>query len=145
MAGDGLLHPVAIVAIVVLILNDHYFKAVWPGPITGKVSDFAGLLFFPLLLQAVWEIGLAVSRRYQAPSRLALLVSIAVTGVLFVSIKLVPEAHDLVAAAMGVGQWLVGGAGVGGPSPVTMSLDGTDLVALPTLALTYLIGVRRCR
>jgi len=36
---------------VVLGLNDHFFKFISPGLITGKLSDFAGLIFFPLLLE----------------------------------------------------------------------------------------------
>ncbi|MDO6432910.1 hypothetical protein Q4E93_20040 [Flavitalea sp. BT771] len=36
--------------LLVLALNDHYLKAAYPGWLTGKLSDFAGLLIFPLFL-----------------------------------------------------------------------------------------------
>lgn len=49
--GDSLLHPVVLVAVVVLVLNDHWWKGVGPALVTGRLSDVAGLLFFPLLLQ----------------------------------------------------------------------------------------------
>jgi hypothetical protein len=49
------LHPVPLVALIVLAVNDHYWKGagVLPGWLTGKLSDFAGLLFFPLLLTSL--------------------------------------------------------------------------------------------
>ena len=34
-------------------LNDHVLKGAFPGLITGKLSDFAGLVFFPLVLELV--------------------------------------------------------------------------------------------
>lgn len=58
--GSGLLHPVALGAVVVLVVNDHVLKAAFPGVITGKRSDFAGMLFFPVMLQSAAEwLGLA--------------------------------------------------------------------------------------
>ena len=49
------LHPVPLVALVVLAVNDHYLKhaGILPRWLTGKLSDFGGLLFFPLLLTAL--------------------------------------------------------------------------------------------
>lgn len=35
--------PVFVVSIVVLVLNDHVLKSVWPGTVTGKLSDVAGV------------------------------------------------------------------------------------------------------
>lgn len=51
------LHPVPLVALVVLAMNDHRWKGagVLPEWLTGKLSDFAGLLFFPLLLTALGD------------------------------------------------------------------------------------------
>ncbi|GAA3791397.1 hypothetical protein GCM10022226_07980 [Sphaerisporangium flaviroseum] len=45
-----LTHPATVSAVLVLLLNDHFLKHVWPGPITGKLSDVAGLLVAPPLL-----------------------------------------------------------------------------------------------
>lgn len=145
--GDGLLHPLALLSIGILILNDHVLKAAWPGPVTGKVSDFSGLLFVPLFLQAVWECGTAIVWRRTNPSRRVLVVSIAATGVIFAAIKLVPAATDAVASALGLAQFVVGHL-LGLSSsvsaiPVAIARDPSDLIALPILALSYAIGIRR--
>ena len=34
-------------------MNDHVLKHACPGVVTGKLSDFAGLFFFPLFLADV--------------------------------------------------------------------------------------------
>ncbi len=46
-----LLHPVSLASMALLGLNDHVLKGLFPGLITGKLSDFAGLVFFPLVLE----------------------------------------------------------------------------------------------
>ena len=55
-AHGGLLHTAPVTAIGLLVLNDHVLKAMAPGPITGVLSDLAGLAFFPLLLVAFVEL-----------------------------------------------------------------------------------------
>lgn len=53
--------PKLLLAVLVLFLNDHVLKFAWPGLITGKLSDFAGvfafvwcsMVFFPERLRAV--------------------------------------------------------------------------------------------
>ena len=51
----ALASPVAVVSLVLLVLNDHLLKQAWPGAVTGKLSDVAGLVVAPLLL----TVGLA--------------------------------------------------------------------------------------
>ena len=53
--GEEFLHPIPIAAMVILGINDHILKGsgYLPGLITGKLSDFAGLFFFPLFLTAL--------------------------------------------------------------------------------------------
>jgi hypothetical protein len=55
-AGSLLLHPVHLGALVTLGLNDHWFKAMWPGPVTGKLSDIAGLVVLPVVVVASVEL-----------------------------------------------------------------------------------------
>jgi hypothetical protein len=41
--------PLVMASIVVLLVNDHLLKAAAPSWVTGKLSDFAGLFFFPFV------------------------------------------------------------------------------------------------
>src|SRR5688572_32934102 len=46
-------HPLSLLSIAVLLLNDHVFKTISPSWITGKLSDFAGLFFFPFIVAVI--------------------------------------------------------------------------------------------
>lgn len=46
-------HPITFLSICLLLLNDHVLKQIAPSHLTGKLSDFAGLFFFPFLLAIV--------------------------------------------------------------------------------------------
>ena len=54
--GDVLAHPVALLAIAAVVINDRYLKVSHPGTLSGKFSDFAGLIYFPLLVFAMVEM-----------------------------------------------------------------------------------------
>lgn len=56
MKRHYLLNTVFIVGLVVLLLNDHYFKTQFNNWFTGKLSDFAGLLIFPLFLKFLFSV-----------------------------------------------------------------------------------------
>ncbi|MBL8019247.1 MAG: hypothetical protein JNM27_06260 [Leptospirales bacterium] len=43
-------NPFLICATVLWLLNDLFLKATFPGPVTGKISDFCGVLVAPALL-----------------------------------------------------------------------------------------------
>lgn len=45
-----LLHPTFLFALTILVLNDNWWKYSFPGWLTGKLSDFAGILVFTILL-----------------------------------------------------------------------------------------------
>lgn len=138
-AGAGLLHPLPIAAIVLLAANDHLFKAWWPGAVTGKLSDIAGLAFFPLLLQAAWEIaGGRVAAR-------AVLAACAVaTGAVFALANALPAADHAYEIALGTLQWpayalvaLAGGEPLPALARVAHVADTGDLLALPALLLAF--------
>ncbi len=138
--GLGLTHPVAIAAIVLLLLNDHWFKHAWPSPLTGKLSDFAGLIFFPLFLHAIYELSRGVFRPQSKPSAKLLLGCVLVTGLVFASVNLWSPATQAYEVALGWLQWAptgliaaLSGAESAGPYTVAMTPDPTDLVALPAL------------
>lgn len=149
-AGDGMLHPAALAALAVLVVNDHVLKARFPGFVTGKLSDFAGLVFFPLLLVALTEVALRVLRRFTAPSRRALWICVLLTGAVFSLTKTWEPAGQGYRVALGALQWpafaasaLARGAPVPHVRAVRHAVDPTDLMALPSLALAFAIGRRR--
>jgi len=82
--------PVAWVALVVLVANDHFLKraGLLPGSVTGKLSDLAGLVVAPVLACAL--IG--------ARSPASRILGFAAVVLPFVAIKTVPVATHLVEA-----------------------------------------------
>ena len=49
-----LLNYIFLFALMVLVLNDHFWKATYANGLTGKLSDFAGLILLPLCLAYVF-------------------------------------------------------------------------------------------
>lgn len=108
-----LLHPAFLVGLAVLILNDFWLKAAFPGWLTGKLSDFAGLLVFPLFWTACFP-------RFKRPIYL-------LTGLFFLLWK-TPLAHDLITF---FNAW--------SPLPIGRTVDYSDWLALLVLPLSYRI------
>lgn len=124
------------IALGLLVWNDRWGKDLYPGLITGKLSDAAGLLFFPLLCQGIAErAGLC-----RAGDRRWLVGSAAATGLVFAAIKLDPAAADLYRVGLGLIQCLPRRLAGAGCAPVAMQMDATDLWALPALIAAVWIG-----
>jgi hypothetical protein len=147
--GDLLLGIVPIGAILVLLLNDQLLKRLWPGPITGKLSDAAGLVFFPFLLVALWEL-VTVRRTNGSPRVRPVIVATAATGLVFVAVKLTSVGAELYRSALGLLQWpadalvaIVSGSAVPIPTRVDLAADPADVAMTPALALPLLLGVAR--
>jgi len=157
LAGQALLRPFVGSALVVLMVNDHLLKGRWPGLVTGKLSDVAGLVFFPVLLVALWDGlrvlgrgrlgGDAVARR--GIDQGAVIAAGVITAVGFSVVKLSRSAAEVYSAALGDLQWpvraaiaLARGAAVRSPSPILVRADPWDLIALPAI-LVGLDQVRR--
>jgi hypothetical protein len=47
--------PLFLFGLVLLISNDFYFKYAFPGMVSGKLSDFAGLFIFPYFFSVFFE------------------------------------------------------------------------------------------
>lgn len=77
-----LLHPVTLVALIALVVNDHVLKVVMPGALTGKLSDVTGLVVFPLLVLSLAEL---IRPSASRPRVLAL--AIGATAVAFFLVK----------------------------------------------------------
>ena len=88
-AINALAHPIAIIAIILLVLNDHLLKAQYASWWTGKLSDVAGLIFVPLLLAAL----MALVAPQQWPRRDTWIIGVALilTGSIFALAMTWPE------------------------------------------------------
>jgi hypothetical protein len=150
IAGDGLLHPVVLGSLAVLVVNDQILKRTWPGAVTGKLSDVAGLVVAPILIVAAVELVQRATGRWHAPSRRAVTFAVIATGLGFAAVKLLPPAEAAWELALGIVQWplsvardVLSGSGVPPIRPVTSTPDATDLVALSALWIAGAIGIRR--
>ncbi len=125
----ALSHPASVAAIGLLLLNDHVLKAAWPSWFTGKLSDFAGVFFFPFLLTAVAGAADKVSGAGCQVSRAggrvgwAAHAAFGVTAAWFAGMKTIPAVNEWTRALAG---WAAGG-------PVVIVRDPTDLMALVVL------------
>ena len=116
-----LCHPVPLGAAFLMALNDHWLKGgrLLPPVVTGKLSDFAGLFFFPLLVVSTLA-GLCALARRRLPRGAGVTIVLA-TGLAFALANLEP----------GFNGWL--GSWFG-----QKQLDPTDLIALPSLLASLL-------
>ena len=121
-------------AVALLALNDHWLKgSEWiPATVTGKLSDFAGLFFFPLLLVALGRLPLIRGRRLPRLHRLALTIAVVATGAVFAIVKTTSAGADFYRAVLDL-LW---------GTRVRFVADPTDLVALTVLPLTWWYGRR---
>jgi len=147
--GELLLHPVALAALALLLVNDHLLKAAWPGPLTGKLSDVAGLVILPLFLHSLWLLARRVSRRTPSPAahRDALGVACLVGGLVFAAVKLTGAGNAAYAVSLGALQWpfaaltsLLAGSPVPPLHPVVLAMDPSDLLAVPALLVPLLLA-----
>ena len=142
-----LLHPLVLAAIAILAMNDHVWKHAAPGFVTGKLSDVAGLLFFPAMLAAIW--GLAKEGKAAAGNALSVLVVASLaTAVVFALVKTWVPANLVYRWGLGALQWpfiavrhAMLGAHIRPLTPVSLVMDATDLLALP-FALAA-VGLRK--
>lgn len=114
------LHPVWILSLVLLALNDHVFKGsgLLPEWLTGKLSDFSGLMVAPVVLAAIV--------RARGP-RMFLIVHVVV-GIGFALFEISPTLVRAVESALpGIRMWP----------------DLTDLAALVMLPVSYRVFAPR--
>lgn len=119
-----LVHPLPLAAVLLLAINDHWLKGaeLLPQALTGKLSDFAGLFYFPLLLVALVRGGAALLGRAQPrASGWAALIAIAATGLVFAAAKLSLAVNGFLSTHWG-----------------HMERDASDLAALIMLAPAWL-------
>jgi hypothetical protein len=127
------LHPAIVASIALLIVNDHWLKAAHGGWLTGKLSDAAGLAFFPLLLAVLVDV---IARGRLAVRPLVTACAL-VTAAVFALVKTWPLATLAYRHALGFFQALATGEP---PFTVDAVTDPTDLLALPCVALSIFVA-----
>jgi hypothetical protein len=112
--------PWTLGSIVLLLLNDHYLKWIAPSTLTGKLSDVAGLFFFPYLLIVILSLGLDP---LGIPKNRTAGLAFGITIVWFILIKIWPGANEFTVSclARATGR------------PVQIVCDPTDILALVVL------------
>ena len=82
-----LLDPAIIGALLLTFANDHYLKYQFPGFVTGKISDFAGLFFFPFFVSALVEIIFYKSFKLEKLVIKHFLIILFMTDLIFILLK----------------------------------------------------------
>lgn len=129
-------------ALLLLGVNDHYLKASgWlPGVITGKLSDFAGLVYFPLLLVTATNlIGFMLGKRrvrFASASHAQLVIACVATGLFFSAVQLSEGVAWFYARASAFLMFW------NDAELVRVTMDPTDVVAILSLPVAYLLGRR---
>ena len=119
----ALSHPVSILGVIVVLLNDHWWRHAAPSWFTGKIGDFAWLIFAPFLLAAI--LAWLFPRREKFVGYAAIIG----VGLIFGLAKTVPAFHAL---TIDVLEFLTGW-------PNVLRMDPTDLLALPALLIAWWI------
>jgi hypothetical protein len=133
---------VVLLAVVLLAVNDQVLKQAAPSWWTGKLSDAAGLVVAPVLAVAGVELVLG----HVVPRR-ALAAALGLVGAAFVAVQLWSPADAAYEVVFGAARWpldalvgLVAGEGAPPLAPVEHWADAEDLLALPALAVPWLLA-----
>jgi len=113
-------HPLVLLSMAVLLLNDHVFKIISPTWLTGKLSDFAGLFFFPFVVAAGLSLLLS---KFKLKSHDIGQLAFGFVAIWFLLFKTIPLANHmsitLISKMLG--------------HPVQLLLDPSDTLALIVL------------
>lgn len=85
-----LLSPYVWLPTLILFLNDHYLKWLFPGFFTGKLSDFLGVFVLPIFLSATWNIVTG-----SAATTKVFIFSATFTVALMLFLKLIPGGGEV--------------------------------------------------
>jgi hypothetical protein len=136
------LHPLPLFALAALAINDHLLKGahLLPKWVTGKISDFAGLFFFPLLLTALGNCLLLLAARTTgwkvdfSLRRWKLATACLLTAGIAIPLELSESFGTFYTETLGQ---------IGFPSATYRDLS--DLIALAMLPLAYWFGMKEIR
>lgn len=124
-----LCRPAVLGAVVIVAINDHVLKeSGWlPGIVTGKLSDVAGLFFFPILLAVLLLMAASVATRFfptlterfpKPTARHYIDLAVILTVIAFSTINVVEPVNTVVEYYWGV-----------------FTMDPSDLFCLPMVVI----------
>lgn len=140
---------VATLSVFVLYLNDHLLKQAFPGFVTGKLSDVAGMIFFPVLLTTlIWALVPGARRTDRARDSLLVGACIA-TALVFTLTKTTAFGNEAYRFAWGAMQWplaalraLASGHPLPAIAHVRLVRDPSDVLAVPFVVVGYVASRR---
>lgn len=129
-AVHSLGHPITILAVAALLLNDHWLRYAAPSWFTGKIGDAAWLCFAPLIGALV--VSWLLPSSWPNQEKWVGVISFGLIGVWFATAKTLAPVHLLTTTALDA---LVGWQG-------GLRMDTTDLLTLPALAIGWMVWQR---
>jgi len=141
--GDCLRHRLVLLMLALWILNDHVFKAMWGNSFTGKLSDIAGLVVFPLIFVGAYEIVCALRRIQAEHTRTILWAGLSLSAALIIGINLFDVCAQACRIGLGLMQWPFRSLWALSILPLTkvnLTMDPTDLWTLPALIIPYALN-----
>lgn len=145
IVGRAMLHPACLLALGLWWLNDDVLKARYHNFLTGKLSDLACMVVFPVLVLSVIQVVQSLRGVAWFPRRAHVLATLFGVGVLFAAINLsatVGHAYRVVFAHV-LFPFLFAFHGAHHLPAISHTQDPTDLLVLPALYLAYLLAPRR--
>ena len=144
--GDCIRHPLCVFMLWLWLLNDHIFKDLWGNDLTGKLSDISGLVVFPLMFIATYEMICAFRQKAATHLHLVLWFSLGFSAMIMILINLSDWSADLCRVGLGVLQWpfrCLWSLSIVPLQEVYLTMDPTDLWTLGALIIPYYIVFSR--
>lgn len=117
--------PLSLAAILILAANSFALRVYWPSWFTGKLSDFAWLYFTPFALAAF--LSLVIPSDVKAKSRLIEILAFStIFGIFIIANSFQPW-----------NEWLVNALSQVLGSPIMITRDPSDLIALVSTLLAW--------
>lgn len=141
--GALIQHPLLLLFWLIWLVNDHLLKDWFANELTGKVSDVASLVVFPLLPYTLYELaqnrwGWRFSRNW------VLLLSLIATGSVMVGINISETWAACYRFGLGSLQWpflcafsWINGQEMPPIRPVQLTMDPSDVWTLPALFIPW--------
>lgn len=115
LQSNKILNPIFIICLIILLLNDFWFKSLFANAVTGKLSDFTGLFVFPFFWSYCFP-------RYTKQIH----IGTAVGFIWFKSILFTPVLELLHTFSI----------------PISRVIDYTDYIAMISIVISYHIFIK---